>query len=176
MLIETRSAALLKAAATNLVTADFTTTPLIPTVTKPVASATKAVLAWGNAGHSYNSLMFTPYGSGADNATFSARVTGWRSISAIGLTTLWVPTRLMELSCLLSTSVGIAAAAVINTERFCDTITQVASTAMISTVEIYSPADNSPGWVLADGLGFELIEFTVDLGTATDANFLVGTL
>lgn len=105
------------------------------------------------------------------------RLTGWRQVQGSSLSTLWIPERIFEITCTLSQIVGIAASPVLATERFADTIALVASTPALSTLEIYSPADDAQGgWLLCDGLGCELLEISVDMTGATDGNFLWSSL
>jgi len=176
----TRSTDWAKFASTDLVTTDFTTTPIIPTTTEPTASSTKAVIQWRGTGAGANecpnAILIMPYGTGSDNDTLDMRLYGWKRVSG-SATTLWRPTLILQISCTLSTDVGIASAEVLNTHRFADTIT---ATVAPTTAEIISPATlgvaNQAAWVLVDGLGFDKLELTVDRILATAGNALYAAL
>jgi hypothetical protein len=165
--LSTKSDDWAKAYSANATDTSFTS--LIPTTTKPSGSG---VIQWRNIGDDTapNAILFEPYGTGADNSTFDFRLIGWSAAPAPGLTTLWRPTRLFAATATLSAMVGIAGAALIETERSVDTIASVVS--WLSAVEYSSPTGDLQASVLIDGLGFELLQFSVDLTGATGANFL----
>ena len=116
---------------------------------------------------------------GADNDTSSMRVIGWHQVLLDGKFDLWFPTPIGEFACTASAAVGIAGAAVLNTERFCDTITPVAlmtrdrkiaaGTSVNSDYEILSPTADLIGHIIMPIAGFQKLEFTFDqtLGTPT---------
>jgi hypothetical protein len=118
-----------------------------------------------------NNVMLVPYGVGADNVTMSARVLAWREASG-----LWVPTIVCEVACTLSTAVGVAAATVINSERFADTLTLTFGNAGVDC-QVFSPANNTAGHVVLDAKGATILEviFTTG-GSATSCNALVAYL
>lgn len=156
----------------------------IPTITRPVASATAAVLdrmdglAAGAASYSWMRLLFILLG--ADNDVASFRLIGWNKIKTgqgNASDILWIPTPFAEFSCTASAAVGIASAPVINTERFCDTIAPVAlmladekiaaGTSVGSQVYVRTPANDTIGYVDLFVGGYELLEFTLDQTTNT---------
>ncbi len=146
--------------------ADTSFAAKIPTTTKPTGTGVvnfarqSAVPQW---------LKVVPFGTGGDDSVFEMWVTGWRKIA-----TLWVPTRLVKLTCTMGTAVGVAAAAVVATERFCDTITATGGVSNVS-YQLFSTTDNTPAHALVSPNGCSLVEFTFDLttGTPTGANALV---
>lgn len=128
------------------------------TTTQP--SGTGVVQAPAPSGWVPRWLRLLPFGTGADNATFTLQVLGWTCIDS-----LWVPTILFEAVCTLSTFVGIAGQPVTNSERFADTIGAPAKgTAGVDCV-VLSPADNTPASVQVDCKGCSIIEVRVG-GTA----------
>ncbi len=92
---------------------------------------------------------------------------GWRPSGA-----LWIPTILAEVSCTLSTAVGVAGQDILDTERIADTISGVIGTAG-SDYQIFSPANNTPAYILVDTKGCPDIEVLFSVGTATGANALI---
>jgi hypothetical protein len=151
-----------KVLATN--SADTSFTAPVATTTKPTAGVVNlarqsAVPQW---------LAVVPYGTGGDDSVFEMWITGWRKVA-----TLWVPQRLVKLTCTLSTSVGVAGAALVATERLCDTITATGGISNVS-YQLFSTTDNTPAHALVSPNGCSLIQFTFDLttGTPTGANAL----
>ncbi len=67
-------------------------------------------------------LILHPIATSGDNDTMDMRVTGWVAIQGSTGIVLWVPVALGQFTCTLSAAVGVAGAAVVNTERFADTI------------------------------------------------------
>lgn len=116
------------------------------------------------------SIMLIPYGEGADNSTLSARVIGWRQVAA-----LWVPVILSEIAVTLSTAVGVSGQAVLDTERFGDTVSLSLGNAGVDN-QIFSPANNTPAHVVIDAKGATAIEVIFARGTATSCNALVAYL
>ncbi len=129
----------------------------VPTVTEPVTGTGIIDVVEPN-----DVLEGIPYSIGADNTTYSMRIIGWRKVS-----TLWVPTIIAELACTASAAVGVASAAVINTERFADTITLVSGIAVLN-----SPTNDTAGRFSICTTSFSKIEFTFDMTGATSANLL----
>lgn len=139
----------------------------VSTTTQPASAGVIESRKFGE--FTNGSLLFVPYGTGADDSTLDLRIIGWRQID-----TLWVPVILCQVQCTLSTAVGVSGAAVTNSERFADTITLTSPFGTSGVdVNVSSPANNTPGHILIDPKGCPLIEVTVDLGTATAANALV---
>lgn len=166
-------------AGTNLNTTSFDSK--IPTITMPTASATAAVLdlndqrATGALTPKWLKLFFLLLG--ADNDAASFRLIGWNRAVKSGSTDLWMPQPFAEFACTGSACVGVAGAAVLNTERFADTIAPVAlkiedikiaaGTSLMSDAYVYTPADDTAGHVVISTRGFELLEFSLDQTTNT---------
>ena len=157
-----------KVLTTNATDASFPSK--IPTTTAPT-TATAGVLNTTLSGTAPKRMMFVFYAIGADNVTFKARVIGWKYVS-----TLYVPVVLAEVTCTASAVVGIAAAAVLNTERFADTIA-LASGYPADSSRVYSPTGDVVGHLIVDLEGCNLIEVTFNMnGSATSANALYAAL
>jgi hypothetical protein len=140
------------------------------TVTEPVTSATAAVVDFKDM--SANSVALLFFGAGADNATGTAVIYGWRRVTySAGY--LWVPTPLLGVDLVLSTSVGVAGTAIINTDRFADTITLTASSNFTSAYELVSNAGNLPAMVKLDHFGARKLEIRTAIGTATNLNVAI---
>ncbi len=154
----------------------------IPTVTKPFADGLIAVA------NGEDTLDLFPFGAGADDITFDIRVTGWRrtvpssSEYRIGVGAksafldsnganagvLWLPTPIVEASCVCSAIIGIAGAVAINTDRFVDAITITKGVGVAPTVT----ADSGAAMLKCDVTGFALIEVTFDSTGSTNSNAL----
>lgn len=142
----------------------------------------------------YRGLRFTFFGTGADNATITARlglvVPGYTRSSTGALQI--VDYNVILLGSLestpmsLSTSVGIAGdgGLILSSERIADTLvwTAAGSTAMESAdplggIVAYSPTNNTPGFLqcgnLRHGVGVIL---DLSVGTATNANAVCNRL
>ena len=176
----TQSMSFRKARKTNSTVASFSarahlgTEPLLDT---DAGSATAQVAIDRNGrggvdGLVQNLLMVMPYAVGADNVTFGCRVYGWRKIGNDPNTLLWVAILLADLDCTAGASVGVAGRQVVATERFADTITLVDGVA--DFVKVYSPANDTPGYVIVDLLGCQKYELEFETGaSATSMNALV---
>lgn len=111
------------------------------------------------------SLIF--YGTDADNETFKSRVIGWKLVG-----TLYIPILLAEVTCTLSATTGVAAATILNTEFFADTIVLTAGTPAGSSV-VFSPTGELVAHLLVDLEGFSIVEITFDMNSsAASANAL----
>ncbi len=166
-------------AATNIDATSFASK--IPTLTKPVASATAAVLDLGTELGSpicpiWMKMEFLLLGAENDVASF--RLIGWNRVISAGVADLWVPQPFLEVSCIASQCVGIAASAVLNTERWADTIAPVAlmaedrkiaaGTSVNADLYVFTPANDTAGHIRLPILGaFEMLEFTLDQTTNT---------
>lgn len=108
-------------------------------------------------------LRLWPFGTGDDDATFTLQVVSW---SRVG--TIWVPSILYQATCTLSAFAGVAGATtgVIETERFADTIASTANKGNANVdVVVLSPADNTPGHVVIDVKGAEIVEVRAASGS-----------
>ena len=154
----------------NSTAASFTA--LAATATKP--SGTGVFDNTGGAAPNVpDSLLAMFLGKGADNATLSARLTGWRLMSDI-----WVPATLVELDLTLSAAVGVSGLSVANDERLADTIALVSAYSGLSglAVRITSPTDDTPAHVVIDRAGWPIVQWTFKKGTATHMNGLMADL
>lgn len=141
----------------------------VATVTQPSGTGVITVEKTGR--FTRNNVILVPYGAGADNNTMSVRVISWREASG-----LWIPTIVCEVACTLSTSVGVAAATVIDTERFADTLTLTYGNAGVDC-QVFSPANNTPAHVVVDAKGATILEVIFSTGgSATSCNALVAYL
>jgi len=149
--------------ATNATDTSFAST--IPTVTKPTGD--NVIDVDKTSGQVCNNLMLLFFGAGADNATYDARVYGWQKIGD-----LWVPTLLAQITCTLSTVVGVSGQSVADTDRFADTYALATGFNANVSVEVVTPASNTIGHVLIDVRGFSKIEVDFDMTGATNGNTL----
>ena len=138
----------------------------------------------------YRGLILTPFGTGADNATFELKV--WRVRRGLGAdnrVTDWELSLFGFATCTLGTAVGVAGGVVVAAEKFCDTVVWATAPGARpylgagSALETAfgpgpagadSPANHTAGRILIPDL-FDawgvLIEF--DLTGATAANCLI---
>lgn len=166
-------------AGTNLDATSFASK--IPTITKPAASSTVAIIDlvndFGNGGMVPTWWKFEFLLLGADNDVASFRFIGWNRATGNSTADLWVPQTFAEFSCTASAMVGIASTAVLNTERWCDTIAPVAlmiedikiaaGTSLSSDTRVHTPQNDTSGYVIMPIRGYELLEFTLDQTTNT---------
>jgi hypothetical protein len=148
---------------TNSTSSSFAATA--PTATEPTGDNVITLSRLGTM--VCQNLMLAFFGAGNDDQTFDARVYGWQQVAG-----LWVPTLLAQLSCTLSTVVGVAGYPVLNTERFADTYSLASGFNANVSVEVVSPANNTIGHVLLDVRGFSKIQVDFDMTGATSANAL----
>lgn len=150
------------------------------TITKPSGDG---VLAFGEGGAIASPfLKIVPIGTGADNNTFGMKIIGWRHTNNnVNQTVLvWVPTTIAIYAVTLGAATGIANSDFPANYFLADTITCTFGPTLIAaqlpTVldwAIFSPADDSVGWIKQPSFGFRMIEiiFTTG-GSATAANAL----
>jgi hypothetical protein len=115
MILETFSVDLAKVRLVNQTSNGYVAK--VPTKTEPLGDASSAtgaaVIDTGNGGtFSQNSMLLRPYGTGANNTTFSFRVLGWAPIWDANhsvTTKMWVPILLAEFTVTLSSNIpGVA--------------------------------------------------------------------
>jgi hypothetical protein len=148
-----------KVRATNATDTSFASR--VATTTTPADDGVVSIADVGSTAPTWVCLV--PYGSGGDGDTFDVRVVGWRKVS-----TLWVPTILLQFTATMSTAVGVASAAVTNSERFADTVGDPA-TGMGSVgvnCQPTSPANNTPAHYLVDTRGCAKFEVLFDATAA----------
>lgn len=177
---DTRVFPLTKLRATN--STDGTFPARAPQAAKPSGAGVidwQSLLALSGAGGVPTNLMLFPFGIGADNALFDLLVIGWKHTSSVAngidgaAPALWVPIPILQVTCQLSTAVGVANRDVVATERFADKLTSAAWNSAAG-LELRSPENNYPAWLMFDALGCPVFEVLFDLDTATAANALWG--
>lgn len=116
------------------------------------------------------------FGTTDDDQTFKARLTGWKQTPGLdsSLASLWVPVTLFEVTCTLSTMIGIAASDVVNTNRFVDTITLTAAYGTTvpgdpNTLAVVSPGSNLMAHLVCPIKGFGAFQFTFDRNSSAAA-------
>lgn len=153
-----------------------------PQATKPSGEGVidwQALLALSGAGGVPTNLTLLPLGTGSDNTAFDLLVIGWKHTSTVpnGINgtapALWVPIPILQVTCQLSTAVGVANRDVVAGERFADKLTGAAWNSA-NGLELRSPENNYPAWLMFDALGCPVFEVLFDLDTATAANALWG--
>ena len=183
MIVETLCGNMFKARADNSSgtsqnSTDATFPSKIPTATEPTGTGV-IEMATPNSIITSNGIRVMPYGTGAENTTFSLRVIGWSKIDANPFDinkTLWIPVVLCELLCTLSTVVGVATKCIVATERFADTLAVTTGSTGV-TLDAVSPTGNVAAHALVDTKGHRKIEITFTTGgSATDMNCLVAKL
>lgn len=170
VLIRQQQTSFTRARATNDTASSFASR--IPTVTEPTGTG---VLNTSGA-----DLLIVPFGVGSDNQTGSVRVIGWRAIDTKDQQntqgrTLWIPVILAEVVATLSAAVGIAGAIIDETNRFADTLTLTTGNDDVS-VDFTSPTGDVIAHIVVKGKGFEKVEVTHKVTTATSLNSLVAML
>jgi hypothetical protein len=170
VLIETLSGPFRKAKATNATDTSFPSR--IPTLTEPSGDGVHN-LAQDGQGLAQNRAVIVPYALGDDDDVFALRIIGWRAVGT-GPTRLWIPVILGELTCTVSTAIGIAGAEVLNTERFADTLAIVTG-GNGDWIDVNSPTGNIIAFATVNLHGFQKVEFTFDAttGDPTSMNALV---
>ena len=139
------------------------------------ASLIALVQPGGNGAPMPNGVSIMFYGTGADDATFAARIIAWskvvtdRSGAVTDIDRVWIPHDLVEVTGALSTFVGLAGKTILDTHRFADTLALSGTTANAGVnVNIVSPANNRPARMYVDLEGAEYLEIQVeDDGSAT---------
>lgn len=191
-LLETLTTGLFRARVNNSTDASYPTRA--PTATEPsgigdaVAQTTSSVFdlspRQGKDGGStqMNRAIIVPFGTGSDTNTFLTRIIGWYSVKSRGSggtdpnKTMWIPLQLGALTCTLSTPVGVAGKVVIETERFCDTLAIVGTTANAGvSIDVVSGANDLVQHAIIDLKGAQKLELIFDRNSsATACNALVG--
>ena len=160
-----------KALATNSTASSYTA--LIPTITRPVASSTRAVydLGEGKGTRDQNVITVYPVGRNDNNETVSVKVTGWNFVRPTGTGRgLYVSSLVCQVAGTISTTLlGIANEDIIATEFFCDILSLTKGVATL----YQGTSDLDIAYFKAPVQGFELVEVTCTIGTGDQANALV---
>lgn len=119
--------------------------------------------------------VFMFFGTGSDDNTFLARILGWRHIVQrntdwVKETAIWIPVPLVELTCTLSTFTGVAGGLLGTTQRFADTLALVGTTGNDDvSIDIVSPANNTPAHIVVDLKGFQKCEVIFDRNSSASS-------
>lgn len=160
----------------------------VPTITEPTNDGVLDLLNAGTGVIVPQYLKLWPIGLSANDDAYSMRVIGWTRIgSGPNAGTLWYPTVLCELACIMGSTTGVAGSPVLNTEFFCDVITVVTQGVIAGTdnalattfgnIEITSPGNDLIAYALIPTMGFEKLEFQFDQTTNTPTmNVLVSAI
>jgi hypothetical protein len=121
----------------------------------------------------FHAVEFNFTGTGADDATYIARIWRWKAIrDAAGALIEWVPTRVGDFAITLGTSVGVAGGGLGTSERYADVIAE-SGTPPSPDYEIASPADNGIASLLVNTNGARYLQIQIGTtATATGGNTL----
>lgn len=173
-------------------TTSYTSHPA--TVTEPTYSATNGCIdlapqSGGAVPLRVVGMVYEVGGSNNDVITF--KLVGWKKVStyaaAAGVRPIWVPIRLCELTCTMSSNsgnAGITNSMVGSTSQFCDTIVPVAAvgpqrvlndaTAAGTDLIISSPADDAtPAWFSTFTHGCQKIQAFAKSASSVTLNALL---
>ena len=168
VLVDSRRAVLRKARTVNQ-TGSFLS--VINTITEPTGSGSTATNASvielaprKNSATTPGSVLIFPYGIGSENNTMLMRVIAWYRLNEhVPATIVWKPVILAAYTCTLSTSVGLAGAIQLDTERDADTIAIIGTVGNANvSMEIVSPANNTPGHVAVSLKGAHKLQINFD--------------
>lgn len=134
----------------------------------------------GFAGVVNQAMLIMPYGLGSENDVFDMKIVGYRRVHPPMSDSrgMYVRSILGLFTCTISAAVGLAASGGVNppvlaTERFADTIvvgkeiSWTADTTREGSVAVFSPANDSPGYIILPTLGCEAFEIEWDQTTGT---------
>jgi len=113
-----------------------------------------------------NGIVLFPFCLGADNATFSIKLIGWKQIGT-GAAKRWFAFTLFEYDCTAGSLAGESGQSLASGERLADTLTKVLGG---SAVQEISAADNMAAHIVGDLKGAQWVEPLVKVGTATSVN------
>lgn len=146
-------------AGTTYSTALAAITAKVPVTTEPATDADNGASVIATTGKTY--LVLKPFGTDAENETASFRIWSWRPVVAAGAE-VWVPQLLAGVSVTLGTA---ATTGMLTGGLWADTITASPDyTPSSSGMLIVSPANDSPGYLVADIGGSPLIEIQSTTG------------
>lgn len=123
-----------------------------------------------------NCIKVMLYGTDANNETVAARFYVWSLLIELGDmdTAVWIPTLLCEVTgTLSSTIVGVSGGIVNASQMFCDTLAIVGTSGNDDvSIDIVSPANDTPAHIVMDFKGGQLFEPVLEIGTGASANGL----
>ena len=159
--------------ATNLTTSGATAYADGGTRTMP-PSGNGVLLVQQDNGFIPNGVMLKPFGRGANAATFTLNLYGWKELKDVvagSLTSLWARETLYQIVCTLSTSfsntVGSASGVIDTTDYFCSSIT-MASGYGVENVDYYF--QGQPQSIYFDAKSSTYLQLEWVSGTATQVN------
>jgi len=126
-----------------------------------------------------DAIRLMPFGGGSDDDSYLMRVIGWRRMVPLNTSDhrgLWVPPVLAGITVTLSAFVGPSQSnfPLVSTDRFADTLSvtsqpvhSITTTNYDAASFVYSPANDTPGWILVRTFGAELVEIQTADNTTT---------
>ena len=142
------------------------TTALANSTTEPV-TIDASLLVLRNSGRP---IQLQPFGRPNNGTNGGMTVWGIRKLGSDTSTILWCPVKLFVATIVPSLSVGVAGTDMVVADGDCDTITQTAGALPSSATDgyvVYSPADDTAGWVRLQTLGFEKIAVGFTIAATT---------
>jgi hypothetical protein len=137
-------------------------TAKVATTTKPTGDGVIPASGFENTLPQQDDLLwFKPWGTNANNEDFHMRLWGWTVDTSA--TPQWEPSLILE----LVVTLGNIAASKGSDSFDADTITLAKGD---STAKIISPANDLPGYVVVDVVGFHLLEFDFDINAGATAS------
>ncbi len=122
--------------------------------------------------------MIMPVGVGSANDLYDVRAIGWRPLVS-GTSRLWIPYTLVDVTVTLGTQTGVAGGLLTATDLFADTVA-AASTPVDRSLVIpgltFATSTNENAKFYFHLTGHHVIEFQINVATATSANLLLATL
>lgn len=149
---------------------DASLTAKIATATEPTGAGVVDLT-----GRRYRKIRVMPFGVGSDNQTYTIRVIGWSQVGSTSSSTLiWVPSLLAAYTVQLCALVGVAGGAVLDTDRFSDTLTLVSvqGTDAQGTTKVAPANDTSSAYFICELNGAQKVEVSFAQVTTTSANAL----
>jgi hypothetical protein len=143
----------------------FTVDQTATSITPP-SSARQLDLDAGGVRTAAPRVHYRFFGTGADNATASARVTGWNLFG-----TIYVPTPICTVAIVLGTLTGVAGAEVSDSERWADVLTVADLDTANASVQDLGQNDLI-GVLQVAANAYDWLQLQLSVGTATNVNAL----
>lgn len=142
-----------------------------PSLTEPTGDGTFGLTRLDSSVPNNGSLVF--FGSGTAGQTAEARVFLWHRVALNGGNTpLYVPSQILDLTLTLGAAVGVVGTAVLNTDKFVNTIV-ISANSTTSAKDVSSPATtNGIAKVDFDLLGASHIQILLGVTNLTNINVL----
>lgn len=166
----TQISGLQKLLTTNATDASFASK--VATVTQPTGDAVFTLSGDTGGIKTSGRLKFVFFGVGSNDNTFKARLVGW-DLSPSGL---YIPIPLFQVTCTLSTAVGVDGEDVDDSERFVDTLSLESGFGIANENNwLFNPANNVVAHAVVLDMGLTRFEMQFDMNSsATSANVLWG--